>query len=102
MVTPKLELPSWWYTDGAKIITKDIERFIPGAKSTNYLTAVWALQEAHRQDAIESIGQLQYVDVVRDDGTLQRRYIQTGRIGEPGRVEVLSGLDAGERVVLHP
>ena len=58
MVTPKLDLPEWWYTDGAKIITLDIERFIPGAKSTNYLTAVWALQEAHQQDAIESI----YVD----------------------------------------
>lgn len=58
MVTPKLELPGWWYSDGAKIITLDIERFIPGAKSTNYLTAVWALQQAHHQDAIESI----YVD----------------------------------------
>jgi len=58
MVTPKLELPDWWYTKGAKIITLDIERFIPGAKSTNYLTAVWALQQAHHQEAIESI----YVD----------------------------------------
>jgi branched-chain amino acid aminotransferase len=58
MVTPKLELPEWWYTEGAKIITVDIERFIPGAKSTNYLTAVWALQLAHHQDAIESI----YID----------------------------------------
>ena len=58
MVTPKLELPAWWYTDGAKIITVDIERFIPGAKSTNYLTAVWALQQAHHQDGIEAI----YVD----------------------------------------
>ena len=58
MVTPKLELPDWWYTEGAKIITLDIERFIPGAKSTNYLTAVWALQQAHHQEAIEAI----YVD----------------------------------------
>lgn len=58
MVTPKLQLPVWWYTDGAKIITLDIERFIPGAKSTNYLTAVWALQQAHHQEAIEAI----YVD----------------------------------------
>jgi branched-chain amino acid aminotransferase len=58
MVTPKLQLPTWWYTDGAKIITLDIERFIPGAKSTNYLTAVWALQQAHHQEAIEAI----YVD----------------------------------------
>jgi len=58
MVTPKQELPDWWYAKGAKIITLDIERFIPGAKSTNYLTAVWALQQAHHQEAIESI----YVD----------------------------------------
>ncbi len=58
MVTPKLELPGWWYTDGVKIITLDIERFIPGAKSTNYLSAVWALQQAHQEGAIESI----YVD----------------------------------------
>ncbi len=58
MVTPKHQLPDWWYSDGAKIVTAEIERFIPGAKSTNYLTAVWALERAHAMDAIESI----YVD----------------------------------------
>jgi len=79
MVTPKLELPAWWYTDGAKIITKDIERFIPGAKSTNYLTAVWALQEAHRQDAIESI----YVDRhnhLREGTTTNVYFFKDGRL----------------------
>ena len=58
MVTPKPELPDWWYSKGAKIITLDIERFIPGAKSTNYLTAVWAVGKAREQNAIEAI----YVD----------------------------------------
>ena len=58
MVTPKHQLPDWWYSDGAKVVTAEIERFIPGAKSTNYLTAVWALERAHAMDAIESI----YVD----------------------------------------
>ena len=58
MVTPKQETPKWWYTEGAKIITVDIERFIPLAKSTNYLTAVHALGQAKRQNAIEAI----YVD----------------------------------------
>ena len=58
MVTPKLQLPDWWYSDGAKLVTVEIERFMPGAKSTNYLTAVWALERAHTMDAIESI----YVD----------------------------------------
>lgn len=58
MVTPKHQLPDWWYSDGAKLVTAEIERFLPGAKSTNYLTAVWALERAHAMDAIESI----YVD----------------------------------------
>ena len=58
MVTPKHHLPDWWYSDGAKLVTAELERFIPGAKSTNYLTAVWALERAKAMDAIESI----YVD----------------------------------------
>lgn len=51
-------------------------------------------------DAIVRIGQLEFVDVVLDDDTLQRRLIKTGRLGMPGRIEVLSGLEAGETVVL--
>ena len=65
MVTPKHHLPDGWYTDGAKLVTAEIERFIPGAKSTNYLTAVWALERAKAMDAIESI----YVD--RNDCLLE-------------------------------
>lgn len=52
-------------------------------------------------DAIQDIGQLQFVEVVREDDSLDRRMIRTGRDGMPGRVEVLSGLQAGERVVLR-
>ena len=40
------------------------------------------------------------MNVVKSDNTTERRYIKTGRIGMPGRVEVLSGLEAGERVEL--
>lgn len=58
MVTPKHVLPEWWYTNGAKIITADIERFLPDAKSTSYLSAVYALQLANKADAIETL----YVD----------------------------------------
>lgn len=52
-------------------------------------------------DAIVRIGQLEFVDVIQPDGTLERRLIKTGQLGLPGRQEVLSGLVAGERVVLH-
>jgi branched-chain amino acid aminotransferase len=58
MVTPKLDLPDWWYTDGAAVATVDIERFIPTSKSTSYLSAVFAQQLAVKQGAIEAI----YVD----------------------------------------
>jgi len=58
MVTPKLELPDWWYTDGASVATVDMERFIPTSKSTNYLNAVFAQQLAKKQGSIEAI----YVD----------------------------------------
>ena len=53
--------------------------------------------------AVERIGQLEFVDVIRPDGSLDRRFIKTGRFGKPGRIEVLSGLQAGEAVLLrHP
>jgi branched-chain amino acid aminotransferase len=58
MVTPRHILPEWWYTSGTKIITAGIERFLPGAKSTSYLSAVYALQLANKAEAIETL----YID----------------------------------------
>lgn len=58
MVTPKHQLPESWYSEGAKIITVDIERFIPASKSTCYLSAVYAQQQAKKLGAAEAV----YVD----------------------------------------
>lgn len=58
MVSPRPKLPDDWYTNGAPIITVDVERFIPTAKSTNYLSAVVALEKAHKTGAVEAV----YVD----------------------------------------
>ncbi|MGD0397286.1 MAG: aminotransferase class IV [Syntrophobacteraceae bacterium] len=58
MVTPKHELAPELYTDGAKIITVGVERFLPSAKSTCYLSAVHAVQQAKKQKAVEAV----YVD----------------------------------------
>lgn len=52
--------------------------------------------------SIRRIGQLEFVDVVLPDGSLQRRLIKTGRLGMPSRIEVLSGLEADDQVVLYP
>ncbi len=65
MVTPKHENPESWYVNGAKVITTDVERYIPESKSTNYLNAVVAQQTAKKQGAIEAI----YID--RDNRVLE-------------------------------
>ncbi len=57
-VTHKHELPQWWYTKGAKVITVDVERYIPAAKSINYMNAVIANMRAKKEDAVEAI----YID----------------------------------------
>lgn len=58
MVTPVKEMPPQWYSEGAKIITCHVERFMPGAKSINYIPAILCQREARQQQAIEAV----YVD----------------------------------------
>lgn len=58
MVTDTFQMEPKLYTDGAAIITTRVERYIPEAKSTTYLPAIIALQNARAKGAIESI----YVD----------------------------------------
>jgi len=93
MVTPRLMLPDWWYTRGIKVITVDIERFMPLAKSTNYLAAVYALQQAKKQQAIEAL----YVD--RDnrilEGTTTNFYFFLGDTLVTPSDGVLSGITRG-------
>jgi branched-chain amino acid aminotransferase len=58
LVTPAIHLPRQWYVEGVKIITYEVERFLPTAKSLNYLAAMLALAEARKQQAVEAV----YVD----------------------------------------
>jgi branched-chain amino acid aminotransferase len=58
MVTPLFKTPRWWYKKGVKIITVTPERYIPDAKSINYIPAAIALKKASRQNAVEAV----YVD----------------------------------------
>jgi RND family efflux transporter MFP subunit len=51
--------------------------------------------------AVERIGQLEYVSVVRENGSLERRLVTTGAPLEDGQVEVLSGLAPSERVAVQ-
>lgn len=43
------------YTDGVKVITEQVERYIPEAKTLNYIPAIKALRHAAKVNAIEAI-----------------------------------------------
>ncbi len=58
MISKVKELPPEWYSAGAKVITSHVERFMPGAKSINYIPAILCQREARNQQAIEAV----YVD----------------------------------------
>lgn len=58
LVTEARPLPNSWYEDGAAIITVDEERYLPMAKSINYIPAIIALKKARKAGAIEAL----YVD----------------------------------------
>jgi membrane fusion protein (multidrug efflux system) len=49
--------------------------------------------------AIQHVGQLELIEVITSEGTLERRFVRSGRHLDD-RVEILSGLAAGERVAL--
>lgn len=53
MVTPLVPPPAAWYRDGVEIITTPYSRYLPGAKSINYIPAIHAMQGARRQGAVE-------------------------------------------------
>lgn len=50
--------------------------------------------------AVMTIGQLNYVDVVNPEGTISRRLITLGQPTDENQIEILSGLNKGEKVVI--
>jgi branched-chain amino acid aminotransferase len=58
LVSPIPRLPAEWYTDGVKIISWEVERPIPGAKSIDYISASLALKKAAAEGAVEAL----YID----------------------------------------
>jgi RND family efflux transporter MFP subunit len=52
------------------------------------------------QHAVRRVGQLEFAQVALPDERVERRLVTTGPIDAEGRVEVLSGLADGERVVV--
>lgn len=90
LVTPLPKQPQWWLTKGVKVITLEVQRNLPGAKSIDYLQAALALDKARDQDAMEAI----YLDEagVALEGTTSNLFVfNNGRLITPGS-GILSGI----------
>lgn len=55
LVTPPREYPVEYYEHGVKVITIEIDRYIPNAKTINYIPAIVALKKARQAGAIEAL-----------------------------------------------
>ncbi|MEZ4731893.1 MAG: aminotransferase class IV [Caldilineaceae bacterium] len=55
MITPITSSQTQQQTEGVKVTTVELDRFLPPFKSINYLGAVMAVEEAKRQGAVEAI-----------------------------------------------
>lgn len=55
LVTELVPMPTHWYREGVKVVTARLDRYIPEAKSTNYIKAIVAMAEARKSGAVESL-----------------------------------------------
>ena len=57
MVTPWEAPPAWWYKDGVHVLTTELQRHLPEAKTINYIPGITAQLKANKADpsAIEAI-----------------------------------------------
>jgi branched-chain amino acid aminotransferase len=55
LITPAYQYPASYYETGVKVITVEVERYIPQAKTINYIPALMALKKAHKAGAIEAL-----------------------------------------------
>lgn len=97
LVSPVPKLPDKWYADGVKIISWEVERPIPGAKSIDYISASLALKKAAAEGAVEAL----YIDrngLALECTTSNIFAFINGRLVTPGR-GILSGVT--RKVVLE-
>lgn len=76
MVNPLRPFPGKWYRDGIKIITTRLNRYIPGAKSIDYIRAIMTLRDARAAGAVESVYVSQDDRVL--EGTTSNLFIVSG------------------------
>ena len=85
-------------------LPKDLPGLVEGAAGRLFIPAADRARLCVPQSAVRSVGQLRFIDVVKEaDGkkVLERRQVKLGETKRLGRQEILSGADAGETVALY-
>ncbi len=90
LVTPVHSPPDQFYTDGAKIVTVRASRYLPSAKTINYIPAIRALEVAKAHDAVEAI----YVNLASQalEGTTTNLFIFQGNVLITPEENILPGI----------
>ncbi|MCG6929496.1 MAG: aminotransferase class IV [Desulfofustis sp.] len=90
LIGDALRFPETCYRDGVKIITARLNRYIPGAKSIDYIRAIVTLKDAKAAGAVESIY------VTEDDhvleGTTSNLFIVKAGVVSTASEDILPGI----------
>ena len=88
---PSHEMPPAWYTEGATVSGYVVERFLPEAKTINYLMAIMAGKSAKAAGAIEAIYISRETGQVLEGATSNIAFIKDNHLIVPDK-DVLDGI----------
>lgn len=93
LVTPLRVIDPRQYLEGIKVITERVERYIPEAKTLNYIPAIKALRRAAKVNAVEAI----YVDRAGNalEGTTTNLFAFFGETLVTPEASILNGITRG-------
>jgi branched-chain amino acid aminotransferase len=91
LTNQRKKLPGKLYKEGAKVITVDIQRDIPTAKTLNYTNAVYSMKLARKASAVEAIYIDKKEDVVYEGTTSNLFLVKKSKIFTP-ETDILPGV----------
>jgi branched-chain amino acid aminotransferase len=90
LIGDALRFPETCYRDGVKIITARLNRYIPGAKSIDYIRAIVTLKDAKAAGAVESIYVTDEDHVL--EGTTSNLFIVKAGVVSTASEDILPGI----------
>lgn len=90
LVTPVHTYPAAYYEQGVKVITVEIDRYLPQAKTINYIPAIMALKQAKAAGAVEALYVNQAGHIL--EGTTTNFFIFQGRQLITPQEDILPGV----------